>query len=738
MIKSPVGSIINFCKRYFPTEIQRQINTLYLCSTIVIERTINMTGDIHSVDFYKKIALSKADINANGNIDNDTEQSIFNQEISEFDMNKDGQLDEKDIPLFKESITFTYKEKEAIERKAKFDNEHPDFNPETATDEEIEEYMEVISNYPSNKINSAIKFNAKVASATGYMLDTGDKEAFDEYFDSIKDQIDNPFKTAEPEEAETTENTQNPVGEVIEETEIPEPETLPTEEETKPEEPVVQAPVEDKSEPEVKPQTQEPIPETVQVNNTPQVVQTEQPTAPPTQPVTDITTGQSQRTHSPVYRTEQSPRLKTLEQMSLDELKSEKEKRETTLKEKQSNLSEVNNNKTPKIAEAKQQRNIVLKEYEKALKDDPVAKFFAKNIMKLEKSIEKNLEDIDKNSNDTTEKENEISSKTEELSLSKSTLSGLERALASLPAISGKEEDKEKDAKILAKQKSINKQIEKQKNTIEKQEKSLEKLKKDLDDLKIQKTKLEEEKQKLAEEKEKTEEIIQKLSKEDTQAKMKAYNDAVKNFAEVKAQELQAAQKEVQTATQSVQEVNEKINKAVEKVTFNKNSLIKEPDIKEIDPAAVNEYNVREVTMPNGLKVLACDFSLFDKAQPEWLDQQQYLLKAADELGLTILYSDVTRTVAASNAGRAKKGSLVLAGGQSPHNYGVATDLVLYKDGKAVGVNSELQTEFAHKAVEYSGGKIEWGGEWDKKGERHHFQLRNWKDTYKSPEYLVG
>ncbi len=161
-------------------------------------------------------------------------------------------------------------------------------------------------------------------------------------------------------------------------------------------------------------------------------------------------------------------------------------------------------------------------------------------------------------------------------------------------------------------------------------------------------------------------------------------------------------------------------------------------NVKGIDPKDVQQYGVTEKTMPNGTKVLACRWSRFDKCRPEWIEQQQYLLQAAKEHGFTLLYSDVTRTVAESDAGRAKKGNLVCKGGESPHNYGVAVDIVCYKNGKAVSVESAEYKAFAQRAVQLSNNKIEWGGEWRKKGEKHHFNIRNWKNAYKRVEYLVG
>lgn len=150
------------------------------------------------------------------------------------------------------------------------------------------------------------------------------------------------------------------------------------------------------------------------------------------------------------------------------------------------------------------------------------------------------------------------------------------------------------------------------------------------------------------------------------------------------------------------------------------------------------KWGVTQQTLPDGTKILGCRWTKFSKSQPEWLGKQKYMQQAAKELGLTIVYSDMERTVAASNAGRAKKGSLVARGGQSPHNYGVAADIVLYKNGKAIGVDSALQTQFAQRVKELSGGTITWGGDWNKKGERHHFELTGWQQKYKSSRYLVG
>lgn len=149
----------------------------------------------------------------------------------------------------------------------------------------------------------------------------------------------------------------------------------------------------------------------------------------------------------------------------------------------------------------------------------------------------------------------------------------------------------------------------------------------------------------------------------------------------------------------------------------------------------VKTYGVTEKTI-NGSKVYACRWSSFSKSQSEWLGMQQYMLEAAEELGLTLVYSDMDRSVSASNAARKKKGNIVAEGGKSPHNYGTACDICLFKDGVAVSAKSALFRQFAELAKQKSGNRIAWGGDWRKKNEEHHFELRDWK-KYQTDQYKI-
>jgi len=157
-----------------------------------------------------------------------------------------------------------------------------------------------------------------------------------------------------------------------------------------------------------------------------------------------------------------------------------------------------------------------------------------------------------------------------------------------------------------------------------------------------------------------------------------------------------------------------------------------------IPPSFKSQNGVKEITLSDGRKVLACRWSRFDNIQNEWANALKCFEQAAADFGCDVVYSDVERTVAESNIGRAKKGNLVAKGGHSPHNYGVAADFVLFKDGKILDQYSSLYKQIIDKAIALSGNKIESGIYWNKKGERHHIELRDWELKYKKSNCLIA
>lgn len=139
-----------------------------------------------------------------------------------------------------------------------------------------------------------------------------------------------------------------------------------------------------------------------------------------------------------------------------------------------------------------------------------------------------------------------------------------------------------------------------------------------------------------------------------------------------------------------------------------------------------------------GSNVYACRWSSFEHSQKEWLDMQKYMIKAAEDLDLTLVYSDMDRSKSTSDIARAKKGSIVAPGGSSPHNYGAAVDICLFSNGKQVSTSSDLFKKYANLVKELSNNQIVWGGDWSKPDEEHHFELRGWREKYKKQEYLIA
>lgn len=132
------------------------------------------------------------------------------------------------------------------------------------------------------------------------------------------------------------------------------------------------------------------------------------------------------------------------------------------------------------------------------------------------------------------------------------------------------------------------------------------------------------------------------------------------------------------------------------------------------------------------------------KIQPHVAKKAQEALDQADREGLDILVTDGLRTYAEQASlyakGRTKPGSIVTNAkpGQSYHNFGLAFDMVVIKNGKAIwSVGSEWR-RFA--AIAKSKG-FEWGGDWSSFKDYPHFQMtgglsladcrRKWPNGYK-------
>lgn len=251
---------------------------------------------------------------------------------------------------------------------------------------------------------------------------------------------------------------------------------------------------------------------------------------------------------------------KTIENMTLPELKEEKTKRNNTMAEKRAELTAARNGENPAVKQAKTQADQAKKKYETLLKQDPAAKKFAKDVLKNNKQIEKNQTALDKITEEITTKETEISEKEANLSSSENILSSLENALSSLPALSGKPEDKDKDASLNNKKAELTKEISEKKKEIESKKADLAKANKSLEKLNNEKNKLETEKQQLQKEKTKLDNLVNTNCSNEVKAALEAFNTATKNAETVKTKETNNAQKAFDIAKNDVAEITAKIS----------------------------------------------------------------------------------------------------------------------------------------------------------------------------------
>ena len=115
------------------------------------------------------------------------------------------------------------------------------------------------------------------------------------------------------------------------------------------------------------------------------------------------------------------------------------------------------------------------------------------------------------------------------------------------------------------------------------------------------------------------------------------------------------------------------------------------------------------------------------KVHPELASRIRAVAAALAQAGINIEVVQGLRTIAEQDAlfaqGRTKPGLVVTRarGGQSNHNYGLATDVVPFVDGKP----NWNAPNSVWVAIGHEGGKVglEWGGSWKKFIDKPHLQL---------------
>ena len=438
-----------------------------------------------------------------------------------------------------------------------------------------------------------------------------------------------------------------------------------------------------------------------------------------------------------------------LDSMTLEQLESEKATRQATLQEKQAAVNAVNDGTNEKVKAAVADKQKAEADYKEAVKNDSnISKSLNKEFSKNLQKINENQAKLDDNAVKINNKEVEISTQEETIkSLSSEIasltsqsdsfnkqLSRLQDSLSKLGKPTGKPEDAEKDAIINSRKREINakiaeknteitnnkKEIEIKNKELNAANKKLDAFKKDLEKLNTEKTKIEEVKTKLNEEKAAIEEKISKTCSSETKVKMEAYNKAVQNVESVKASELSKAKGELTEAQSAVQEVNAKINEV-------KNRKVYDGDLNTDNIPDKYKDKISVKTLPNGTQVLTFGYTNYKNIRPEMQEQIALFNEVAAEKGYTFVISDGFRSIAESNAARARKGDMVAPGGSSPHNYGAAFDCGVYKSG-GKDLSREEWEAFSAEIKKRSNGAIAWGGDFKTKSyEVWHYELSDWK-----------
>lgn len=118
--------------------------------------------------------------------------------------------------------------------------------------------------------------------------------------------------------------------------------------------------------------------------------------------------------------------------------------------------------------------------------------------------------------------------------------------------------------------------------------------------------------------------------------------------------------------------------------------------------------------------------------QPAFAEKAGRVLRRCEELGVKLVVTCTWRTNSEQAKlyaqGRTAPGKVVTwaNAGQSPHNYGLAMDVVPVRDGKAIWDASDEAWKIYGQVVRSEG--LEWAGDWvKKKREMPHCQMPEWR-----------
>lgn len=267
-----------------------------------------------------------------------------------------------------------------------------------------------------------------------------------------------------------------------------------------------------------------------------------------------------------------SVETKSYENMSLEQLESEKTSKQSEVQDAREDINAVHSGENSAVKTAEDNLAEAKEAYDKAVENDEQIS------NELKEQREENLEAISEKENDINnlkvninDKEAEISKQKSAISSCKSNISALTSTLNSLSAQTS--DDPEVQAQIEAKKAEVEAKLAEAETKLNEEESKLEALENEKSELEA---KLKEEETTLSKLEEKRSEIeaeIQKNCAPETKEALEKYNEAKENVQSVREAELQKAQEVLTKAESELEEINNQINIKKAEATKKENSV---------------------------------------------------------------------------------------------------------------------------------------------------------------------
>lgn len=312
--------------------------------------------------------------------------------------------------------------------------------------------------------------------------------------------------------------------------------------------------------------------------------------------VVDINTNYSSKNIKNETKSDLSTSDVNLNGMSLEQLQSEKIKREENLTKATEALNAVNNETDEQVASAKDNMKKAKEEYENLLdKDNAIPNELKESKKANQDSIDTNEAEIITTKTNIADYETEVFKQNSAITQLDGTLNQLKSSKSNLEAqkSSISQDDENYLSKISAintKISSINSQIQAKENEKTEAENNLKAMEENLTSEKDKLTKLEMQKVELEKNRDDIENQITSCASKQTLEALKNYQKLRQEYIDVKAQRLSEVQGVLETVKSQYSEVDNKINEVENKKIKNENSLLLD-ELFDEDISMVFEYD---------------------------------------------------------------------------------------------------------------------------------------------------